>query len=77
MRAIESMRTKKLDVVLETGELSHGVPLTVVCQLVLHEDGTITGSGTLTALGLKEAFAATGSFIDSLAPARSQAATAH
>jgi hypothetical protein len=71
------MRTKKVDVVLETGELSHGVPLTVTCQLVLHEDGTVTGSGTLTAPGLQEAFAATGRFMDSLAPARTQAATAH
>lgn len=71
------MRTKKLDVVLETGELGHGVPLTVVCQLVLHEDGTITGSGTLTAPGFEEAFAATGSFMDSLVPALGQTATAH
>ena len=71
------MRTKKLDVVLETGELSHGVPLTVVCELVLHEDGTITGSGRLTAPGFAEGFAATGSFMDSIVSARTRTATAH
>jgi hypothetical protein len=63
------VRTKKLQIVLETGELGHGVPLTIHCALVLHEDGTITGGGVIEAPGLEESFAATGSFIESIGAA--------
>jgi hypothetical protein len=63
------MRTKKVELVLETGELSHGVPLTIHCELTLYMDGTVTGGGVLIAPGLKESFAATGTFMESIVPA--------
>ena len=70
------MKTKKLQIVLETGELGHGVPLTIHCALLLHEDGTITGGGVIEAPGLEESFAATGSFIESIGAAADQSRAA-
>ncbi|HTR49193.1 MAG TPA: hypothetical protein VMJ10_00720 [Kofleriaceae bacterium] len=51
-------------IVLETSEVD-GVMLCIMGELLMHEDGTITGSGTLRAQGAgRLAFAATGGYTE-------------
>ena len=56
------MRAKKLRVVFETGEMAGIGSVTITSELLLHEDGTLTGSGVLLAGDGELALAATGQF---------------
>jgi len=62
------MRAKRVRVVLETTEVD-GVMLCIMGELLMHEDGTVTGSGTLRAQGSgRLAFAVTGQYAEEMAP---------
>ena len=64
-----SMRTRTLRVIFETGE-SAGEAVILTAELVLYEDGTLTGSGLLSAGRHASDVAATGTHEPTLGLAR-------
>jgi hypothetical protein len=64
------MRARKVRVVFETGDLAGIGGVTVTTELLLYEDGTLTGAGVLLAGDSELAVAATGTYSETIVKRR-------